>query len=174
MALHDAPLLADGVEARRPVHVVDEGPVPATGDVVLPWDRFVEALDADVEFSRLGVSLPPTVDVLTLDAALLRQAGRIVLSFPTFADGRAYTQARLLRERVGFAGHIRATGEVLRDQAFYLRRCGFDELEPAPDETVTSLARGWSDFSVTYQPAADERLPLYRRTNRRAAPEVPR
>lgn len=170
MPLRDQMILAEGAEASRPVFVVTDADELADAelsgaDVVLPWDLFVSA------DSTAGLALQPSDDVLSLDAETLLRAKRIVLSFPTLADGRAYTQARLLRERVGFSGPLRAVGEVLRDQTFYLQRCGFDELEPGDGETVASLARGWSELSVTYQPAADEPLPLYRRAHRAAAAE---
>ena len=73
----------------------------------------------------------------------------IVLDFPKFSDGRAYSQARLLRSRLGFTGELRATGNVLLDQLPFMLRCGFEE----------ALAKARTLFSVVYQPAEDDRAP---------------
>ena len=87
----------------------------------------------------------------------------IALNFPAFTDGRHYSSARLLRDRYGYKGEIRAIGDVLRDQLFYMRRCGFDAFAVRPDRDPYDALEGLNDFSVTYQSAADEPLPLFRR-----------
>ncbi|QGZ31546.1 DUF934 domain-containing protein [Stutzerimonas stutzeri] len=87
----------------------------------------------------------------------------IALNFPAFTDGRHYSSARLLRERYGYKGEIRAIGDVLRDQLFYMRRCGFDAFAVRPDRDPYDALEGLKDFSVAYQSAADEPLPLFRR-----------
>ncbi len=94
----------------------------------------------------------------------------IALEFPKFTDGRAYTSARLLRERYGYKGEIRAVGEVLRDQIWFMRRCGFDAFELADEADAEALARAESEISVVYQPAADGRPPAYLLRCHRAAP----
>jgi uncharacterized protein (DUF934 family) len=86
---------------------------------------------------------------------------RVVL--PKFTDGRAYTLARLLRSRLAFAGELRVTGDVLRDQLFYLARCGFDAFELPEGADVSDALRAFADFTVTYQPAADHDEPIWRR-----------
>ncbi|MGE6528285.1 DUF934 domain-containing protein [Pseudomonas sp. NPDC077382] len=87
----------------------------------------------------------------------------IALNFPAFTDGRHYSSARLLRDRYGYKGEVRAIGDVLRDQLFYMRRCGFDAFAVRPDRDPYDALEGLNDFSVTYQCAADEPLPLFRR-----------
>ena len=87
----------------------------------------------------------------------------IALSFPAFADGRNYSNARLLRDRYGYKGELRAIGDVLRDQLFYLRRCGFDAFALRADKDPYEALESLKDFSVTYQAATDEPLPLFRR-----------
>lgn len=87
----------------------------------------------------------------------------IALNFPAFTDGRSYSNARLLRERYGYQGELRAIGDVLRDQLFYMRRCGFDAFAVRPDKDPYEALEGLRDFSVTYQAAADEPQPLFRR-----------
>ena len=87
----------------------------------------------------------------------------VALNFPVFTDGRHYSSARLLRERYGYKGEIRAIGDVLRDQLFYMRRCGFDAFAVRPDRDPYDALQGLKDFSVTYQAGVDDPLPLFRR-----------
>lgn len=83
----------------------------------------------------------------------------VVLDFPRFSDGRAYSQARLLRGRLGYRGELRATGGVLRDQVAFMLRCGFDSFESGQPGFGEALARARSLFSVVYQPAEDDQVP---------------
>jgi uncharacterized protein (DUF934 family) len=106
-------------------------------------------LDADEEAEEIGD------DVANFQV--------IALNFPAFTDGRNYSNARLLRDRYGFKGELRAIGDVLRDQLFYLHRCGFDAFAIRADKDPYEALEGLTDFSVTYQAAADEPLPLFRR-----------
>lgn len=96
-------------------------------------------------------------------AADLERLSTVVIEFPQFTDGRGYSTARLLRERYGFRGEIRATGDVLRDNLFYLSRCGFDSFvlrdQTNQDEALTRL----SDFSDGYQASVERPQPLFRR-----------
>ncbi|WP_434771195.1 DUF934 domain-containing protein [Pseudomonas entomophila] len=87
----------------------------------------------------------------------------IALNFPAFTDGRSYSNARLLRDRYQYKGELRAIGDVLRDQLFYMARCGFDAFAIRADKDPEAALEGLKDFSVTYQAAADEPLPLFRR-----------
>ncbi|NBA97418.1 DUF934 domain-containing protein [Pseudomonas sp. R5(2019)] len=87
----------------------------------------------------------------------------IALNFPAFTDGRNYSNARLLRDRYSFKGELRAIGDVLRDQLFYLSRCGFDAFAIRADKDPEEALKSLKDFSVTYQAATDEPLPLFRR-----------
>lgn len=82
----------------------------------------------------------------------------VVLNFPKFTDGRAYSQARLLRERLGYIGELRATGVVLRDQLPFLLRCGFDAFESDQPGFGEALAAARTLFSVVYQPVGDGRI----------------
>jgi len=81
----------------------------------------------------------------------------IVLNFPKFSDGRAYSQARLLRGRLGYTGELRATGGVLQDQLPFMLRCGFDSFESDQKGFEEALAKARTLFSVVYQPAEDDR-----------------
>tara|TARA_Y100001934_G_scaffold86882_1_gene107907 strand:- start:178 stop:666 length:489 start_codon:yes stop_codon:yes gene_type:complete len=79
----------------------------------------------------------------------------IALDFPTFTDGRPYSTARLLRDRYGFTGELRAVGQVLRDQAQFLVRCGFDAFEVPEGTVAEDWLHGLNDIAVHYQPASD-------------------
>lgn len=87
----------------------------------------------------------------------------VALNFPVFSDGRHYSSARLLRERYKYQGEVRAIGDVLRDQLFYMKRCGFDAFALRADRDPYEALESLKDFSVTYQAATDEPLPLFRR-----------
>lgn len=95
----------------------------------------------------------------------------IGVDFPKFSDGRGYSAARLLRERHGYRGELRAIGDVLRDQLFYLQRCGFDAFALRSDQDRGEALAGLKDFDEAYQAAADQPLPLFRR--RTANPPQP-
>ena len=87
----------------------------------------------------------------------------VALNFPVFTDGRHFSSARLLRERYAYTGEIRAIGDVARDQLFFMQRCGFDAYAIRADRCPVDALQSLTDFSVTYQAAYDQSLPLYRR-----------
>jgi uncharacterized protein (DUF934 family) len=76
----------------------------------------------------------------------------VVLQFKVFADGRAFSQSTLLRDRHGYKGHIRAVGDVIRDQLSFMQRCGFSQFQLAENEDVNQAIHAFSDFSNSYQP----------------------
>jgi uncharacterized protein (DUF934 family) len=103
---------------------------------------------------RLGVRIAPGDKVEDLAAELARFA-LVAVEFPTPSEGRGYTQGRLLRERFGFTGELRAFGAgVKRDLIFALARCGFDTFEVASGEDLEAAARALDRYSVAYQPGA--------------------
>ena len=87
----------------------------------------------------------------------------IAVNFPRFVDGRGYSIARLLRERFGYEGELRAIGDVLLDQLQFMKRCGFDSFLLRADKDASEAARYLDFFSQTYQAAWDTDLPLFRR-----------
>ena len=87
----------------------------------------------------------------------------IGVNFPKFVDGRSYSSARLLRERYGYEGEIRAIGDVLRDQLFYMKRCGIDAFAVREDKDIEAALAGLNVFSEAYQAAVDQPQPLFRR-----------
>jgi uncharacterized protein (DUF934 family) len=90
----------------------------------------------------------------------------IAVDFPKFADGRGYSIAYNLRARLGYAGELRAIGDVLRDQLFYMHRVGFDAFAVREDKNIHDALKGLTDFSETYQSSWDQKNPLFRRTKR--------
>ncbi len=98
-------------------------------------------------------------DAITND---VDQFDLIALDFPALPDGRAFSYARLLRERFGFKGELRAVGKVIQDQLFFMHRCGFDSFELSNGEDITKSIAALSAFSVAYQPAADGIKPAYK------------
>ena len=96
-------------------------------------------------------------------AGKLDQLPLIAVNFPKFVDGRGYSIARLLRERFGYTGELRAIGDVLLDQLYYMKRCGFDSYVLRPDKDISRAAQSLSVFTQGYQAATDTDIPLFRR-----------
>lgn len=110
------------------------------------------------EAGRFALSIPNTEDIEAL-AEIIRRFDAVILEFPTFQDGRAYSQARLLRERLDYRGEIRARGAVLCDQALFMVRSGFDALDIGEGDAA-SFKRALGAYSAYYQPAADDAIPV--------------
>ena len=87
----------------------------------------------------------------------------IGINFPKFTDGRGYSTARLLRERYRYQGEIRAIGDVLQDQLFFMKRCGIDAFAVREDKDIEAALSALRGFSETYQAAVDQPVPLFRR-----------
>ena len=137
--------------------------LPNSDDLIVPlalWREHAHALKA--RDGGLGVWLDSDEAVEDI-ADDLQHFQVVALNFPVFTDGRHYSSARLLRERYGYQGEVRAIGDVLRDQLFYMRRCGFDAYAIRPDRDPYDALASIKDFSVTYQAATDDPLPLFRR-----------
>jgi uncharacterized protein (DUF934 family) len=128
--------------------------VPLTGDWIVPlaiWNE--QRAQLSQRSGRNGVLLENTEDPRVL-AADFDKLALIAVRFPKFTDGRGYSIARLLR-RLGWKGELRAVGDVLRDQLFYMTRCGFDAFELRADQDTQTVLTAFSDFSAPYQPAID-------------------
>ena len=110
----------------------------------------------------VGVWLDSSEDPEALTGDL-NQFAIIGVNFPKFADGRGYSSARLLRERYGYRGEIRAIGDVLQDQLFYMTRCGIDAFAVRADKDIEAALAGLRVFSDSYQAAVDQPQPLFRR-----------
>ena len=146
------------------VHLADDAALPASGDVLVSAARLLRDPDALLRpATKVGAIWPNSRDVDDLVAYLDRLAA-VALVFPTFRDGRAYSQARLLRERFSWRGELRATGQVLRDQFVFMLRAGFDSFEVKKQSDAEAFAETVKRYSVFYQPTGDGRLTaLHRR-----------
>jgi uncharacterized protein (DUF934 family) len=153
--------------------VVEDGRAPlepgAGGKVIVTlarWRLEREALLA--AHAAVGVLVPNTADI---EAVYPEISDRplIALQFPIFSDGRALTQAVLLRNRLGFGGELRALGDVIRDLVFWLGRCGFDSIVPRSDQSPQACQAALDEIKVAYQAAADGHTPVWVRRRGRAA-----
>jgi len=115
------------------------------------------------------VVFEPTVD-LAAQAERIGTLGIIAVNFPKYGDGRGYSIARLLRERYGYKGELRAVGVVARDHLQLMEQCGFDSFLLREGEDVQDALAAFDDFSETYQASAAQPVPLFRR---RATPRAP-
>ena len=150
--------MAEGEDAFTTVD--DDQDLPP-GDVIISLARF--QVDGDrllSEGRQVGVRLQSdeTVEDLAYD---LPRIAVIALVFAKFRDGRPYSNARLLRERFGFKGEVRAVGDVLREQAGFMVRCGFTAFEPADGSDAAAWARVTQRFRHVYQRASDDRVPAF-------------
>ncbi|UZE48441.1 DUF934 domain-containing protein [Rhodopseudomonas sp. P2A-2r] len=163
------PLVKDGkIVGDSFIHVADDVEIPAEGAVLMSAARFLADPEALVGRNNpTAVIWPNNRDVDDLVPWLSKLAA-VALVFPTFRDGRAYSQARLLRERYKYRGELRATGQVLRDQFVFMLRAGFDTFEVKKDADAEAFAATARRYTVFYQPTGDGRITaLHRRMQQR-------
>lgn len=140
--------------------IADDQDIP-DGDVIISFGRFrSEGARLLGEGRRVGVRIEPAEEVEAM-ADDLATLSVVALAFPKFRDGRAFTSAHLLSQRLGFTGEIRAVGEVLLDQAGYMVRCGFNAFEPADGATIEQWSAAVHRHRHVYQRAADARTPAF-------------
>lgn len=144
--------------------IADDAELPDHGAIMVSAARLLQ--DADKILNRagkVGVIWPNNRDLDDLVPHLHRLSA-VALVFPSFRDGRAYSQARLLRERFAWRGELRATGQVLRDQFVFMLRAGFDTFEVKKPSDAEAFAQTVKRYSVFYQPTGDGRITaLHRR-----------
>ena len=141
--------------------LADDEAAPADGGVIVSLARFHaegERLLADGR--PVGVVIAPSEEVESLAYDLPRIA-LVVLEFAKFRDGRPYSSARILRERLAYGGEVRAVGDVLLEQAPFMVRCGFDAFVPADGAGAQAWEAAARRFRHVYQTAADGRAPAY-------------
>ncbi len=153
------------------IRVADGAALPLSGAIIVSLARWQAEKPALKTRGRIGISIPSTLDV----AELKDDLGMLALVAVPFSfiqpkpeggrtfDGRAYSQARLLRERYGFKGEIRATGDVFRDAMYYMQRCGVTSFEMKAGADLVDALNAFKDFSFGYQGAADDPTPVFRR-----------
>jgi uncharacterized protein (DUF934 family) len=171
--IKDRKIIDDGWTLLAP-----DAPIPPSGDVIVSLAQWTahcaasgdaavgDAASSNAEPRSGQIGLVLHSDELPEQIPALERLPLIAIDFPKFGDGRGYTSARLLRERFGYKGELRAVGDVLRDQLFYMARCGIDSFALKAGKDIEGALAAFDDFSVAYQPAADDPRPLFRRVAR--------
>lgn len=152
------------------LRAAEGGTLPAVdalpaGKVVVPlalWQAARDQLGVARSAAEIGVWLAPDSEPANVVGDFDKIA-LIAVDFPVFGDGRGFSIARLLRERYGYKGEIRAIGDVLRDQLAYMFRCGFDAYAVREDKDIQDALKAFGEFTVHYQGAVDNPSPLFRR-----------
>jgi uncharacterized protein (DUF934 family) len=152
------PLIKNGAFVDdRFVFIPDGQAFPDEGGVMVTLSRFQSERDSIIAHHRpvcvrLAAAENPEVlkdDLANIDA--------IALEFPIFRDGRAFSWARMLRERFAYQGEIRAVGHFLYDQLAFLMRVGFDAFEVRQDFRIAEFSRAMEEMTYVYQPSVDRR-----------------
>ncbi len=150
----------------RLVEITPDASLPAGGvpggDIIIPFAYWLEHKDA--LFNRegkLGVCISGDDDTQEV-AKDIEHFDLIALDFPAFTDGRSYSHARLLRERYNFKGELRAVGDILRDQLFFMHRCGINSFQLREGKDLEDALNAFNELSVKYQTAADGVEPVYK------------
>ncbi|SFD85314.1 DUF934 domain-containing protein [Nitrosomonas sp. Nm166] len=138
----------------------------APGKVIVPLQVWLKQRDVLQQRAEIGVWLASDERPEDLKD-VIDKFSVIAVDFPKFSDGRGYSIAYNLRARLGYQGELRAIGDVLRDQLFYMQRVGFDAFAPRPDRKIEDALKGLADFSEAYQTSIDRKLPLFRRLQRK-------
>jgi uncharacterized protein (DUF934 family) len=136
--------------------------LPPETPVIVPLALWKSDRAAVAVHGELGVWLRPDEDPGAL-AGDLASLPLIAVDFPKFTDGRGYSTAKLLRHKYRFTGELRAIGDVLRDQLYYMRQCGFDAFAVRADRSLEDALKGLADFSDGYQATVRQPIPLFRR-----------
>jgi uncharacterized protein (DUF934 family) len=163
-------LIKDGQVAQDTWRTLtDDESVIGNGPIIISFERWRDARDALKRHNgplgiRMKSNQPPA-----LIANDLERFDLIALEFPTLQDGRAFSYARLLRERHGFKGEIRAVGDVYKDQLYFMQRCGFSSFELPAGRDPEDAKKALKSFSVAYAPAADATVPAYKRRGKGGA-----
>lgn len=157
------PLIKDGAEIEDTWTFIEDGnDLPTSGCITVPLAKLID--DAEQILARnqqIGVRLSPADDPHELEPFLDRIT-LIEIDFPRYVDGRGYSQAQLLRRRLGYAGELRAVGHVLRDQILYMNRSGFDAYQTARAD-LANVVKALEEYSAFYQPAADGQTSVFSR-----------
>jgi uncharacterized protein (DUF934 family) len=137
-------------------YIADDEPALADTAIIVSVQRLQKEAEALLQRGPLGVKILPS-DAIEEIAAYIPQLSLIAVDFPIFRDGRGYSTARLARERYHFKGDMRATGDVLQDQLFFMMRCGFSSFMLKAKNPQAAFAQAARTFSHVYQPSTDGR-----------------
>jgi uncharacterized protein (DUF934 family) len=165
-----AQLIKNGVAARDSWQILElaEGESPETvalpdGEVIFPLAVWLARKDEILSRPTIGLLLQPADRVEDI-AGELASFALIAVNFPKFVDGRGYSTAALLRQRYGYTGELRAVGDVLHDQLFFMRRVGFDSYALKDGKNLPyAIEAAFKPFGDAYQGATDQAQPHFRR-----------
>ena len=136
---------------------------PAQGDVIVPLALWLERREIFLAYpGKLGVWLDANEGPESIAADLQRFA-LVAVNFPKFGDGRGYSIARLLRERYGYKGELRAIGDVLHDHLHFMKQCGFDAFALREDQDAQAALAALDTFSDGYRTSVLRPVPLFQR-----------
>lgn len=130
--------------------------------VLVSLERFLENPGLVIERADAGVWLDSDQEPCALEP-YIDKLSLIAINFPKFVDGRGYSYARQLRDKFQYQGELRAIGDVLQDQLFFMKRCGFDSFAVRSDKDIEQALKGLNVFTECYQAATDQPDPLFRR-----------
>ena len=158
------PIVKNGVVIDDPwVVIADDAPLPVSRPVIVSLARWIAGRDAlRARNGLVGVRLK-TAELAEDIADDLEHLSLVAIEFPAIGDGRGYTTGRLLRERYGFSGELRAVGPLVRDVFLFLHRCGFDAIEARDAVEAAAWPQAVGAITVAYQNAADHGAPRLRR-----------
>lgn len=140
----------------------EDADLPGHGSIIVSAARWQKERDAlSARAGRLGLKIGGDTPLEGIAPDLDRFA-LVALEFSKFADGRCFSQARLLREKYGYDGELRAVGDVVRDTIDFMRRCGIDSFALRADKDAEDALKAFKEFSVRYQTAVDGAVPVYR------------
>jgi uncharacterized protein (DUF934 family) len=147
--------------------------IPATGNIIVPLSAFIAKKDVLVSRINAGATgiwldTHETLESLISAVGDINKLPIIAVHVERFADGRIFSLGTLLRTRYGFKNELRAFGDVLRDQLFFLKRSGFTSFQIRADRSAEDAIASLKDFSAPYQGAVDEPRPVFQRYNRTA------
>jgi uncharacterized protein (DUF934 family) len=163
-------IVADDWQVLRPA--AGEPAIVPAGRVVVPLAIWLDRQSELAARDDVGVWLAGTDDPANL-ASSLPALPLVAVDFPKFTDGRGYSIAYLLRSRFGYLGELRAIGDVLPDQLFYMKRVGFDAFAVRADKDIRQALRSLRPFTDAYQGSWDNAVPAFRR-HERAWPPAPK
>ena len=147
--------------------------IPATGKIIVPLSVYAakkDELESRMDICSTGIWLDTHETLESLVSAIgdINKLPIIAIHVERFADGRIFSLGTLLRTRYGYRNELRAIGDVLRDQLFFLKRSGFTSFQIRADRSAQDALASLKDFTVPYQGAVDEPRPIFRRYNRTA------
>jgi uncharacterized protein (DUF934 family) len=145
--------------------------IPATGKIIVPLSVFIAKKDAlasrmDTGLQGIWLDTHETLESLISAVGDINQLPIIAVHVERFADGRIFSLGALLRTRYGYKNELRAFGDVLRDQLYFLKRSGFTSFQIRADRSAADALASLKDFTTPYQGAVDEPQPIFKRYNR--------